>query len=304
MNDAHSAPYSYDIINAANSTVTPSTVHVQNSKMTNYFRKYLLQKVLSVFEWEMPKTWAKDYFLYTLYTWGFIAIVNTDKYGVIPQQCGLLGFDIFYRPTNAIITNPLLSGVLDPKINKECTILKVQPDYGTIMDLVNYYAGMMSLSAETASTNLLNSKLSYIFTADSKQAAESLKKLYDKIASGEPAVVTDTKLRNKDGSSAWEAFSQNVGQNYIVDKILIDMKKWENMFNTDIGIDNSNLEKKERLITAEVESNNEETTSKASLWLEQLQTDCEKTREMFDIELSVKWREKKEDPETPIQEVE
>ncbi len=301
---SYAAPYSYDFINTVHGTVTPSTIHVQDSLLTAYFRKYLLQKVLSVFEWKMPATWSKDYFLYTLFGYGYLAIVNTNKYGVIPQQCGLRGFDIFYRPTHAVIANPLLTGILEPKIDKQCVIIKVQPDYGSIMDMVNYYAAMMALSAETASTNLLNSKLSYVFAAENKQAAESFKKLYDKIASGEPAVVIDKSLYNSDGSKAWEAFEQNVGQNYIVGEILTDLRKWENMFNTDIGIANANTDKKERLVVAEVEANNEETTSKASLWLEQMLEACEKARDMFGIELSVDWRTKPEPAQAMESEVE
>lgn len=301
---SYAAPYSYDFINTVNGTVTPSTIHVQDSLMTAYFRKYLLQKVLSVFQWKMPKTWSKDYFLYTLFGYGYLAIVNTNKFGVIPQQCGLQGFDIFYRPTNAIITNPLLTGIMTPKIDKQCVIIKVQPDYGSIMDMVNYYAAMMALSAETASTNLLNSKLSYVFAASNKAGAESFKKLFDNIASGEPAVVVDKALFNPDGTRAWEAFNQNVGQNYIVGEILTDLRKWENMFNTDIGIANANTDKKERLVVAEVEANNEETTSKASLWLEQMQESCEKASEMFGIELSVDWRSKPEEQKPEKKEVE
>lgn len=294
----YAAPYSYDFINTTAGTVTPSTIHVQDSLLAAYFRKYLLQKVLSVFEWKLPKTWSKDYFLYTLFGYGYLAIVNTNKYGVIPQQCGLQGFDIFYRPTNAVITNPLLTGIMTPKIDKQCVIIKVQPDYGSIMDMVNYYAAMMALSAETASTNLLNSKMSYVFAAQNKQAAESFKKLYDQIASGEPAAVIDKSLFNADGSKNWELFEQNVGQNYIVGEILTDLRKWENMFNTDIGIANANTDKKERLVVAEVEANNEETTSKASLWLEQMQEACAKARDMFGIEISVDWRTKQK-PEEP-----
>lgn len=287
------APYSTEFINSVYSTVTPSTIHVQNSMLTAYFRKYLLQEVLSIFEWNIPKKWSKDYFLYTLFGYGFLAIVKTDLYGAIPQQCGLYGYDIFYRPTNAIITNPLLQGILQPKIDTQCVVMKVQPDYGSIMDLVNYYAGMMALSVETATTNLLNSKLSYVFASDNKAGAESFKKLYDNIASGEPAVVYDKALaKTKNGENTWQLFNQNVGQNYIVDKILIDLRKWKNMFNTDIGIENTNTEKKERMVTAEVEANNEETNSKASLWLEQLQESCEKVRKMFGIDISVDWRKK------------
>lgn len=302
MND-YSAPYSYAFINEVNGVYTPSTIHVQDSMLTAYYRKYLFQKALSVFEWDIPDTWDKDYFLYTLYGYGYLAVLNTDKYGVIPQQCGLQGYNIFRRPTKAIISSPLLTGILNPKIDEQCVVMKLQPDYTSIMDIINFYAGMMSLSAETASTNLINSKTSFVFAAESKTVAESFKKMYDNIASGEPAVVVDKKLFNADGSKNWENFQQNVGQNYIVGEILTDLRKWENMFNTDIGIANANTDKKERLVVSEVEANNEETESKASLWLEQLQKSCEKVRNMFNINISVDWR-KDIKPEEEKEEVE
>ena len=106
-------PFSADYINAANSVVSPSTVHCRNTTLSLYFQRYLLQKAMSVFKWEMPVDWSKNYTLYTLYCWGFFAVVNTDRYGVIPQACGLRGYDVFYQPTHAIITNPLLSGTLE-----------------------------------------------------------------------------------------------------------------------------------------------------------------------------------------------
>ena len=292
MNDIGGIPVQYQYINAYNSTVSPSTVHIHDTGLARFFRRYLLQKAISVFKWEMPDTWSRDFFLYVLYCWGYIAIVNTNKYGAIPQNCGLKGYDIFYRPTHAVITNPLLKGTLEPRIGVQCTLFKLQPDYGGVMDLVNYYGDMMALCAETAGINLLNSKLSYVFTAEDKTGAESLKKLYDEIASGEPAVVQDKKLLKSDGSPAWQAFEQNVGQNYIVSDILNDLKRIEDMFNTDVGIPNANTEKRERLISDEVKANNVETSTKCELWLEELQKSCEKTREMFGIEISVDWRNK------------
>ena len=153
---------------------------------------------------------------------------------------------------------------------------------------------MMALSAETAGVNLLNSKLSYVFTAANKQGAETFKKLFDRVASGEPAVIVDKSLLKDDGSPAWQAFDQNVGQNYIVSDILTDMRKFEQMFDNDIGIPNANTDKKERLLTDEVNSNNQETVSKCALWLEELQAVAEQTRKMFGIEISVDWRVKPE----------
>lgn len=284
-------PASADYINAYNSAVSPSTVHCQNTALSRYFQRYLLQKAMSVFEWDMPDTWSKNYTLYTLYCWGYFAVVNTDNFGVIPQACGLRGYDVFYQPTHAVITNPLLKGTLEPRINLQTVLVRLQPDYGGILDIVTYYADLLALCAESVGMNLVNSKLAYVFAAENKASAETFKKLYDQIANGNVAAVIDKQLMREDGKPNWQMFNQNVGQNYIADRVLADMRKIETMFCTDIGIPNANTDKKERLITDEVNANNFETRSKCALWLEELQDSCKKVEEMFHVKLSVKWRD-------------
>lgn len=290
--NSYGAPVMYDYINERNSQVSPSMVHVSNTGLSHFFRRYLLQKAMSVFKWDIPETWSEDYFLYTLYCWGYLVVINTTKFGVIPQQCGLQGYDIFYRPNTALVVNALFDKTYSLRIGSQCTLFKLQPDYGGIMDLVSYYADLMALTSETLGVNIINSKLSYVFTADNKQGAESLKKLYDDISSGKPAVAQDAKLLNKDGSTRWEAFQQNVGQNYIADRLLTDIRKIENMFNTAIGIPNANTEKKERMNVDEVNKNEVEVHSKCELWLQSLQESCKKANEMFGIKMSVDWRNK------------
>ena len=283
-------PFYYDYKNARNSTVNPSTVHVRDTGLQRYFARYLLQKTLSVFEWDMPKTWSRNYLLYTLYCWGYVAVINTDKFGVIPQQCTLGGFDVFYQPKFATVANPLLRGILNPIIGKQCELLRLQPDYGGVMDIVNFYADMLALSAETASTNLLNSKLAYVFASDGKAGAESFKKLYDQIASGEPAAYIDKNLYRDDGTPTWNFFNQNLKETYIAGDILNDMRLWEMKFDNEIGIPTTNTTKKERLITDEANSAIEESRTKAQLWLDELQESCRKINNMFGISLWVDWR--------------
>lgn len=287
------APYMYDYINAEVSQHSPSTVHTKNTELQRFFARYLLQKAMSVFKWELPETWDRDYFLYVLYGIGYIAVLNTDKYGVIPQQCGLDGYNIFYQPKRALVTNPLLKGLRSLDIGTQCTLIKLQPDYGSVMDLVGFYADMMALTAETAGVNLVNSRLSYVFFGKNKNTAESQKKLFDRVASGEPATFVDTALYDvQSGNPSWIPFQQNVGQNYIAGDALADLRKWEMMFDTDVGIPNANTDKKERLISDEVNANNVEVTSKADLWLDQLQKSFAQTSKMFGIKLGVEWRNK------------
>lgn len=284
-------PYLYDYVNFRTGKNKPSTIHATTTALSIFFQRYLLQEALSVYKWKMPKTWSKDYFLYTLYCRGHLAIINTDKFGVIPQQCGLSGYDIFYRPSMATISNALLRGFRQLRIGVDCTVLKLMPDYGGIMDLVTKYADLMACTMQTAGCNIVASKLAYVFTASGKAGAESFKKMFDEISNGNPMVVQDEKLQRADGSNAWEMFSNNLSQNYIAGELLADLQKWRAQFCTEIGIPNANTEKRERMIVDEVNANNIETYSKAELWLEELQDGCQRAREMFPgLELDVTWR--------------
>ena len=281
----------YELYNIYNSSISPSTVHVQNTGLSWFFKKYLLQKAMSVFKFTVPENWDKDYFLYTLYGCGFIAVINTDKYGVIPQLCSLRGYNIYYRPTHAIISNPLFRGIKDLRIDTQCTVIKLQPNYSSIMDIVSYYGDMMALTSMTMGVNLLNSQLSYIFRAENRAKAETFKKMYDKIASGEPMVVIDKGSAMPDDKPIVDLLQQNVGTNFITPELFETLKNIEHAFDETIGIPNVPYEKKERLISQEVEQNNVSTSARADLWYETIQYGIEQSRKLFNIEnLSCSWR--------------
>lgn len=284
-------PFNYDFINLYNSVRNPSTVHAADNATSWYFKRYLLQKTISVFEFEdLPETWSKDYFLYTLFIWGFIAVINTDRFGVIPQQCSLYGYDVFYRPTNANIANPLLRGNLTPRIGSECEIIKLQPDYGSCWDIVSFYGDLLALASESLAVNITNSKLAYVFACDSKNIAESFKKMFDQLNEGNPAVFADRKLFNEAGEPLWTTFQNNLKQNYVAGDMLNDMVKIDARFCTEIGIPNVNLAKNSGVTDNEVEANNIDTKSKVSLWFETMKDGIDKVNDMFGLNISVKFR--------------
>lgn len=289
-------PASYDYINFYNASMDPSTVHVKNTGLSNFFSRYLIQKAISAFEWQgIPEHWHMNYFLYVLFVFGYISVIETDKYGIIPQHCGLYGYDVMYQPTHATIANPLLQGIRNPRIGRECEIIKLTPDYGGIWDLVSFYADMLALSAETAGVNLVNSKLSFIFFAKNKAAAETFKKMYDQVASGQPATVIDKDLLDENGNLSWQQFNQNLQQNYIAGQILQDMVQWDCRFNTEIGIPNTNIAKLSGVSDREVEANSINTEAKALLWEETLRKGVEAVNRMFGTNISVRYKYRKEE---------
>lgn len=283
--------YSYDFINRYNAKISPSTVHTGSNSKSWYFSRYLLQKILSVFKFEgIPETWSKDYFLYTMFICGFVSIVRTDKFGVIPQHCSLYGYDVFYRPTHVSIANPLITGNLRPRIGTECELIKLQPDYGSCWDIVSYYADLLALSTESLGVNLVNSKLAYVFACENKTIAESFKKMYDNLNEGNPAVFADKKLFTETGDPLWTTFQNNLKQNYVAGDILNDMVKIDARFCTEIGIPNVNMAKASGVTDNEVEANNIDTKTKSALWLETIKDDLKRVNKMFDLNISCDFR--------------
>lgn len=283
--------FTFDTINRFESARQPGTVHARNSALFQYYAKYLFQKLLAVYRFNgLPDTWADNYFKYVLFGEGHIAILDTARYGIIPQNCGLTGYNVFYQPRFATVANPLLPEMKTLEIGTDCEIIKLQPDFGSPVDIVTTYAEMLALCLESAGVNLLNSKLSFVFAAGNKTQAEAFKKMYDQIASGQPAAFIDKGLFNEDGSRNWDVFFQNLKQNYVTGDILNDMNKIEDQFNTLIGIPNANTDKRERLVTDEVNSNNAETETLADLWLETMREDMRKVNEMYGLDLGVEYR--------------
>ena len=283
-------PASYEVINLYNSSMSPSTVHVKNTALQRYFLKYLLQKAISVFKWSLPDEWDEDYFKYTLYGLGYIAVLNTRTFGTICQGGALGGYNLYYRPAYIMITNPLLPETITADIGKDCAVIKLQPDYSSILDMVGYYADKMALASEALDLNLVNVKTGVIFGASNKQQAESYKKMFDKLNDGDPAVFIDKQLLDDQGKPAWFPFVQNLTQQYISDKLLSDLRKIESEFDTEIGIPNANTDKAERLITDEVNANNVETATRCELWLESIKKGIDQANSMFGLSLSVDWR--------------
>lgn len=309
-------PFDYQTLNYYNAQRSPSTVHVKNTRLRKFFRKYLFQKAISVFKWTLPEEWDKDYFLYTLYGLGYIAVVDTDRYGVICQGGALGGYNLYYRPSYIIITNPLLPKTLTCSIDrrtesmadraltsvtdKECVLIKLMPDYSSIMDIVGYYADQMALVSESMGINLVNIKTGTVFGADSKNKAESFKKMYDMLSAGDPAVVIDKQLLDEQGKPIWFPFTQNVKESYVVSDLLSDLRKIDQMFCTEIGIPNANTDKRERLISSEVNANNVETSCLCEMWLEEIRKGLTKANQKYKLNMTVDWRV---DPEKTWEEV-
>ena len=282
-------PVYYDYQNLYDSSFRPAGIHARNTGLSLFFDRYLFQKLFSVYDFTIPESWDPDYFRYTLFVMGYSIVFNTDQFGIVNNHGSLYGRNFYYRPTKAIVANPLLkNSSRQMDIGIDCSIIKLTPDYRGAYDVVSTFSDMMALTFESMGINLINTKLAYVFSSDNKAMAESFKQLYEEIASGNPAAFADKNLFDADGNPRWVQFNQNLKQTFLGNDFTTFMTSIESMFLSFIGIENVNFEKRERLTNDEVNANNENTHAISRVWLNSLQDSMNKTNDLFGLNLSVK----------------
>ena len=262
-------------------TTQPKNVDPSSASFMYYVRA-LFRKAMSIYEFDnIPDNWDYDYFISILLSQGFITVTDTAL-GVLPLRCGVSGINVYNHPTTVIIANPVL-GNLERTIDEDCTLIKIAFDYRGIMDIVYRNATLLSECDSSISVNLMNSKVAFIGLVESKAQANSMKLMYDMISKGEPAVFVKGSQINSD-----TILYNHVKENFVAGDIQILKRKIMSEFLTEIGVNNANTDKKERLTDNEVEANDSEIQLNGGYWLENIQEGLEKTNSMFGLNLTVK----------------
>lgn len=273
--------YRYDFINAVYSHHSPSTIHTSNNRLFAFFAKYLFNTLMGVYKISVPKTWDKNFTLSVMMSCGFMCVFKTSKFGVIALNATLSGYNVFYRPSECMIANPLIDTTTPLVIGKNCEVMQLTPNFESPLDLVLYFADQMAIAAETAMVNTYGSALGYVFASDNKNMAESYKLLVDTVLAGNVAAVVDKNLFDDDGHLRMEMFNNDLKNSFIAPQIAEIMRTWEQMFCREIGIPTANEQKRSRMVVDEVNVNNVETSTKAELWLETWQESIERVKDMF-----------------------
>lgn len=247
-----------------------------------HYRRKLYKLVYSMFKMDMPKTWNRKYFYQVLFQEGIIGITDTSL-GVIPLRVSYTGYDVWEMPTTMLFSNHIL-GNFEKTIDVDGVLITLDSDFGTMEQVVQKYATLLAMCDSSIAVNLMNSKVAFIGLADSKVAAESLRKIYDQLSAGNPAVFMKR-------SDEVEFYFNNVSNTFVADKIQLLKRTFINEFLTDIGIDNINSDKKERQITDEVNANNMELEAMITDMYDNIKEGFDKANAMFPgLNLSIEWR--------------
>lgn len=286
--------HTYGYENLGNSAYAPSETHF-GDYLTAYNFKYLFQRAQSIFKFSLPESWEFNFFLNTLYAIGWVIVLDTDSYGVVPQFGNIYGFDLQYQPAFADVVNPIFTPAENQRYSnmriwEQCGIIRLSMQYSGIYDICRHYAELLATAQSSLQTNLINTKFAYVFGAKNKTVAESLKRMYDDIASGKPAVFVDKTLYDENGNLPVTVFAQNVDSVYIGGNLLNDIRGILNDFDSMVGIPNANLAKKERLITDEANMNNFETKALCYGWKEMLDRDIKRVNTMYGTSITCEFR--------------
>lgn len=292
-------PLNYEQINIAAGSYNPSPVKPYNNYSFNFWERALFQRALSVLKIDLPEEWSgdiKDFFNYCLFRFGSVAVFNRDDLGTVFQPCDLSGYDFWYRPTTAIIANPALPGGLRLEIGRECAILKLTPDYMGVWDIVDRYARMLSELDCGINISLINNKYAFMIAARDKGSANAIKKMLDLINKGEPAVVYDVKMNNNEDGEPWNVWDRgDLKGQYLTTDQLSDLHTILMDFDKEVGIKTTNQAKKERMVVAEAEGQDNDTVARSEIWLETFNESAKAVNAMFGLNIKAERREVEED---------
>ena len=289
------APLNYNEINIAAGRFSPSSKKSYNNYSFWYWSRSLFQRMASVIDFEVPENWegkTKDFFIYCLFKYGYVAIFYDEKFGLSFQPCTLKGYDFYYQPISALVANPLLEKEFN--IGEDAQLLKLSPDYYGYFDIIEFFAEKLSMLDVSINSSIVNSKFAYLLGAKTKGAAQALKKVLDLINKGEPAVIYDSRIFDDPSSKGdvspfqtW--FRDSMKNNYITGDLLTDFQTILNDFDREIGIPTIPYEKKERLVQSEAESTQIDAMARSKVWIQTLDSSIKEVKQLFpEITLSAK----------------
>lgn len=256
------------------------------------------QIVLSMFEWvNLPKSMNAQYLERCLYYNGMATLLKTDDFGFINTNCASSGnVNIYGLPTKlncysydfSEIRN-LYTGLKNGD-TKDCILVQNNWDRVPTSQTMELFALRLYEAERTCDVNIKAQKTPVLILVDEKQRL-MMENLYSQYDGNKPFIYGDKNQLSPDNTI--QAIKTDAP--FVADKLMIYKKQIWNEALTFLGINNIIEEKKERLVTGEVDSNNELINLNLQARLAPRQEACKQFNEKFgltgtDKELSVRVR--------------
>lgn len=253
--------------NFLNSHKFTDSLIMNNATFYDYLDRFK-KLSLSIFEWvNLPSSMDARFLEQCLYYDGQATLLHDSKLGKINTRCAGSGdINIYNLPTKFECYShgyssqrSLYTGL--PKIKSdamlkymeqnECILVQNNWDRTPTAVSMELFALRLTEAERTADTNLKAQKTPVLLLCDDKQRL-TLEQVYNQYNGNQPFIFGSKNLGSKVDINAIKTDAP-----YLLDKIMDYKKEIWNEALTFLGINNILVDKKERLITDEANSNNE-----------------------------------------------
>lgn len=214
----------------------------------------------SLFEWtNLPESMNARFLEQCLYYKGQAALLFDEDFGFVNTQVASEGsLNIYGLPTvlncysyEYQSTRKLYVGNYGSKQSEECILVMNNHDRIPTCATVELFAERLAQAERTIDTNIKLQKIPLIIDAD-ENTRFTLQNAMAKIDGNSHVIVVD-----KNAGIANSIQVLRTDTPYLADKLMEYKKSIWNEFLTFIGVNNIDIEKKERLIASEATTNNE-----------------------------------------------
>ena len=222
------APIMYqqqELINYFN--LKPSEVKGRANTATEFHKRFLYTKVYSTLKITIPDNWDMNFFRFWLFRFGSIGVIYTKEFGWIAQPYSVDELQLYYNPRKITVYNQFIKKPKTGIIGINAGIIRLMDDYYGLDDIVTRYAEQLAQIDRAIDVNLMNCNVTAFFEAETKKQAEEVKEAYGEATTGKPLVVVNKDVLK--GKQITTLLS-NVGNNYIVDKLLSARRSIINAF--------------------------------------------------------------------------
>lgn len=259
----------------------------------DYYNR-LRRIALSRFKWNLPNSMNEIYLEKCLYYYGMSTAFKDKRYGFVNTKCSSSGqLSIYEEPVSfhcystggLINTNRKLYTGLKPQNEEEkelleygeCILIRNDWDCTPTDFTLGLFAYRLYTAERTADVNVYAQRTPVILVADDKQrlAIENILSQYE---GNKPALIFD---KNQSLDECVKALKTDAP--FVADKICDYKDRIWNEALTFLGINNIMIEKKERLVSDEVNSNNELINNNLQAYLEPRKIACKEFNEKFGL---------------------
>lgn len=247
---------------------------------------------LSIFEWvNLPASMNAEWLELCLYYNGQCALLKDKNYGFINTNCCSNGniniyglptslncYSFDYQSSRKLYTG-LIEGLSDLQKNQreyyECILVQNNWDRQPTSNSMNLFAYRLYEAERTTDVNIKAQKTPVMILVDEKQRL-TMQNLYNQYNGNQPFIFGDKQNLSDDKLRAI-----NTQAPFLADKLQDYKKEIWNEALTFLGVNNIMIDKKERLITDEANSNNELINLNLQSFLAPRQKACKQFNEKF-----------------------